>query len=51
MEMADEAYVESRDFLQKGDRQIQHTRWDAAAFTRYRVQIAGATHALESLEP
>jgi hypothetical protein len=47
MEMADEAYVESRDFLRQGDRQIQHTWWDAQAFVRYRRQIAAATHSLE----
>ncbi|NUM52666.1 MAG: DUF4091 domain-containing protein [Candidatus Hydrogenedentes bacterium] len=47
MEMADEAYVESRDFLKQGDRQIQHTWWDAQAFIQYREEIAEATHALK----
>ena len=51
MEMADGTAVESRDYLDKGDRQLPHTWWDAAAFNRYRVQIAQATRALRSLEP
>ena len=46
MEMADEAYVETRDFLKKGDREVWHTQWDAASYSRYRKMIAEATHAV-----
>ncbi|MCC6794497.1 MAG: DUF4091 domain-containing protein [Candidatus Hydrogenedentes bacterium] len=46
MEMADEAYVETRDYLKQGDRQLAHTPWEAQMFLRYRKEIAEATHTL-----
>lgn len=46
MELSDEAYVESRDFLQKGDRVIGHTWTDAEAFHRHRKTVAQLTLAL-----
>ncbi len=46
MEMADEAYVETRDYLKQGDRELAHTRWEAQMFLRYRKEIAEATHTL-----
>ncbi|MCC6153670.1 MAG: DUF4091 domain-containing protein, partial [Candidatus Hydrogenedentes bacterium] len=46
MEMADEAYVETRDYLKQGDRELTHTQWEAQMFLRYRKEIAEATHEL-----
>lgn len=46
MEMADQAYVETRDYLKQGDRELSHSRWEAQMFLRYRKEIAEATHAL-----
>ncbi|MBX7259082.1 MAG: PQQ-binding-like beta-propeller repeat protein [Candidatus Hydrogenedentes bacterium] len=40
LESADEAFVESRDFLKAGDRRIWHTWLDASAFQTYRERIA-----------
>lgn len=51
MEMADEAYVETRDYLKQGDRELPHTRWEAQLFLRYRKEIAEATHALLKASP
>jgi hypothetical protein len=44
--LADEAFVESRDFLKAGDRRIWHTWSDAIAFQRHRERIAELSLAL-----
>lgn len=46
VDFADEAYIESRDFLKAGDRRIWHTWHDAAAFQHYRELIAELSMAL-----
>ena len=46
MELSDEAFTESRDFLRAGDRVIAHTRTDIETFRRHRAQIARLTLAL-----
>ena len=46
MELSDEAFTESRDFLRAGDRVIAHTRTDVEMFRRHRAQIARLTLAL-----
>ena len=48
MELSDEAFTESRDFLRAGDRVIGHTWADQNAFRRYRKQFAELTLALAS---
>ena len=46
MELSDETYVESRDFLRQGDRLLDHTWSDVEAFQRHRAEIARLTLAL-----
>lgn len=46
MEVSDEAFIESRDFLRAGDRRIWHTWTDAENYTRRRARIAELTLAL-----
>ena len=46
MEMSDEVYVESRDFLEQGDRMLWHTWADVDTFRRHREKIAELTLAL-----
>lgn len=46
MELSDEAFVESRDFLKQGDRRIWHTWTDVETFRRFRAEIAELTLAL-----
>ena len=46
MELSDAAFVENRDFLRAGDRQIWHTWTDAGSFERHRARIAELTLAL-----
>jgi hypothetical protein len=46
MEMSDEAYVESRDFLREGDRVLGHTGTDVETFRRHRAEIGRLTLAL-----
>jgi len=48
MELSNEAFVESRDFLRAGDRVIGHTWTDQAAFRRHRKTIADFTLELDS---
>ncbi len=43
MELSDAAYVQSRDYLKKGDRMIPHTWTDAEIFRLHRSQIAKST--------
>lgn len=43
MELSDAAFVESRDYLQKGDRVIGHTATDVETFQRHRKKIAELT--------
>ena len=46
MELSDEAFIESRDFLREGDRRIWHTWTDAENYSRHRAKIAELTLAL-----
>jgi hypothetical protein len=46
MELSDEAFTESRDFLRAGDRVIAHTWTDVETFRRHRAEIARLTLAL-----
>ena len=46
MEMSDEPFVESRDFLRAGDRVLRHTWTDLETFRRHRAEIARLTLAL-----
>lgn len=46
MELSDEAFTESRDFLRAGDRVIGHTWTDQAAYRDYRKVFAALTLAL-----
>jgi hypothetical protein len=49
MEISDGAFVQSRDYLRKGDRRIWHTPSDEAAFGRHRALIGRLTIALDAL--
>ena len=46
MELSDEAYVQSRDFLRPGDRILDHTGTDVETFHHHRAEIARLTLAL-----
>ena len=46
MELSDEAFTESRDFLRQGDRVLGHTWTDLETFRRHRAEIARLTLAL-----
>ncbi len=46
MELSDEAYVETRDFLAPGERRVWHTNTDATNFVRHRKAVAELTLAL-----
>ena len=46
MELSDQAFVESRDFLRPGDRVLGHTWTDLETFRRHRAEIARLTVAL-----
>ena len=46
MELSDEAFTESRDFLRQGDRVLGHTRTDLETYRRHRAEIARLTLAL-----
>ena len=48
MELSDEAFLESRDFLREGDRVLGHTRTDVETFRRHRAEIARLTLALNA---
>ena len=50
MELSDEAFVESRDFLRAGDRVLGHTWTDLETFRRHRSEIARLTLALTKPE-
>jgi len=43
MELSDQAFIESRDFLREGDRRIWHSTTDAQLFGNYRRQAATLT--------
>jgi hypothetical protein len=47
MELSDDAFIESRDFLREGDRRIWHTPTDLAALQHHREEIARLTLALD----
>jgi hypothetical protein len=46
MELSDEAFVESRDFLREGDRVLGHSWTDVETYRRHRAEIARLTLAL-----
>ncbi|MBI2434870.1 MAG: DUF4091 domain-containing protein [Candidatus Hydrogenedentes bacterium] len=46
LEIIDDAFIESRDYLKAGDRRVEHTWWDAQVFEEHRARIARATLAL-----
>jgi hypothetical protein len=46
MELSDEAFTESRDFLRQGDRVLGHTWTDLETYCRHRAEIARLTLAL-----
>jgi hypothetical protein len=46
-DLADEAFIESRDFLPAGDRRIWHTWADVERYPRHRAEIARLTLALD----
>ena len=46
MELSDEVFVESRDFLRSGDRMLGHTWTDVETFRRHRAEVARLTLAL-----
>lgn len=46
MELSDEPFVESRDFLRAGNRVLSHTWTDLETFRRHRAEIARLTLAL-----
>ena len=46
MEMSDDVFLESRDFLREGDRVLDHTWSEVEAFRRHRAEIARLTLAL-----
>ena len=48
MELSDEPFVESRDFLRAGDRVLGHTWTDVEVFRRHRAEIARLTLALSA---
>lgn len=48
MELSDEAFVESRDFLRAGDRVLGHTWADVEMFRHHRAAIAEMTLALQT---
>jgi len=48
MELSDEPFVESRDFLRAGDRVLGHTWTDLEMFRRHRAEIARLTLALSA---
>ena len=48
MELSDETFLESRDFLREGDRALGHTWTDVETFHRHRAEIARLTLALNA---
>ena len=46
MELSDEVFMESKDYLRAGDRRIWHTRTDVDAYHEHRGRIAELTLAL-----
>jgi PQQ-like domain/Glycoside hydrolase 123, catalytic domain len=46
MELSDEAFVESKDFLRAGDRILGHTWTDVEMYRRHRAEFARLTQAL-----
>ena len=48
MELSDETFLESRDFLREGDRVLGHTQTDVETFRRHRAEIARLTLALNT---
>jgi hypothetical protein len=48
MELSDEAFVETRDFLREGDRVLSHTWTDSEIFRHHRAEIARLSLALSA---
>ncbi|MCC6696609.1 MAG: PQQ-binding-like beta-propeller repeat protein [Candidatus Hydrogenedentes bacterium] len=48
MELSDQAFMESRDYLRLGDRRIWHTPSDVETYERHRARIAELTLALNA---
>ena len=48
LELSDEAFMESRDFLKQGTRRIWHTDADAALYARHRATIVKLTQAVNA---
>jgi hypothetical protein len=48
MDLSDEAFIESRDYLREGDRVLAHTWTDIEVFSRHRKEIARLTLALSN---
>jgi outer membrane protein assembly factor BamB len=49
VELSDGAFIESRDYLAKGDRVIGHTESDLSVYERHRAEIARLTKALAAV--
>ena len=47
LEMSDEVFLESRDFLRQGDRRLWHTPTDVETYARHRARFAELTKALQ----
>ncbi len=43
MELSDQVYIESRDYLKQGDRRLWHTWWDALTFDEIRRKVGELT--------
>ena len=50
MELSDEAFVESRDFLRAGDRVLGHTWTDVEVFRRHRAEVARLKDQVQQLQ-
>ncbi|MCC6491368.1 MAG: PQQ-binding-like beta-propeller repeat protein [Candidatus Hydrogenedentes bacterium] len=48
MELSDQAFMESRDYLRLGDRRVWHTPSDVETYERHRARIAELTLALNA---
>ena len=46
-ELADEVFIESRDYLSAGDRRLWHTWADVERYRHHRAEIARLTLALD----
>jgi outer membrane protein assembly factor BamB len=51
LELSEDAYIATLDYLPPGGRRLWHTWWDAVAFDRYRSEILEMTQALLANSP